>query len=178
MSQKTLGSDAKKMFHKNISATQIRLFISILVGLIIGICSTYGISWKFFPLIVWDIAGLVFLLWTWIALDHLTSTESAKLAQTEDPGRTATDIVLIFASIASLVAVGFLLVQASHAIGSVEVLEVSAGVASVIISWAIIHTVYALRYTRMYYIANARLILILTRILVMLTFSICHLPLV
>jgi hypothetical protein len=53
---------------------------------------------------------------------------TARLAQAEDLSRAAADVVLLSASVASLVAVGFLLVDASHHTGSAKGLLIALAI--------------------------------------------------
>lgn len=65
--------------------------------------------------------------------------------------RTASEAVLITAGTASLVAVAFILVEASQTSGVTRGLLTALAVGSVVLTWASVHTVYALRYARLYY---------------------------
>src|SRR5207247_657532 len=60
------------------------------------------------------------------------------------------DLLLVSAALASLAAVGTAIVRADSS-GSRAWVDVGFGVASVVVSWAVIHTVYALRYAKIYY---------------------------
>jgi uncharacterized membrane protein len=62
-----------------------------------------------------------------------------------------TDLLLLIAAIASLAAVGTVLVQAAQMQGGAEGLRVGLGLASVVLSWAMVHTVFTLRYAHLYY---------------------------
>jgi len=64
------------------------------------------------PLVGWDVLALVFGLWVWLTVWRLSPAETASHARREDPTRDIADVVLLGAAIASLVAVGFLLVGA------------------------------------------------------------------
>jgi uncharacterized membrane protein len=77
--------------------------------------------------------------------------ETARLAKREDPTHAAADILLVFASIASLAAVGALLVESGNAMGIAKTILIALGLVSVILSWLMVHTVYMLKYARMYY---------------------------
>jgi uncharacterized membrane protein len=68
----------------------------------------------------------------------------------EDPSRAAVDVFLLVAAVASLLAVGLVIVTAGGG-GLAQGLQVGLGVASVILSWTVVHTGYTLRYARLYY---------------------------
>src|SRR5262249_24565359 len=57
----------------------------------------------------------------------------------------------LFAAVVSLVAVGIVIVRSGSGSALQAGLQVGFAVASVIASWTVIHTVYTLRYARIYY---------------------------
>jgi uncharacterized membrane protein len=59
--------------------------------------------------------------------------------------------VLLGAALASLIAVGAELFGAGNASGSLKYMEAGLAVASVFLSWTLIHTVFTLKYARLYY---------------------------
>jgi uncharacterized membrane protein len=62
-------------------------------------------------------------------------------------------LVLVSASVASLVGVGFDLVKAHQLSGTGRIILTATGLATVVLSWAVVHTVFALRYAHEYYTA-------------------------
>jgi uncharacterized membrane protein len=99
----------------------------------------------------WDSAALVFTVWVWLGIAPMSSSETDSHATREDPGRAATDLIVLIASVASLGAVGSVLVQASAAKGAQQSALAGLGVASVALSWFTVHTLFTLRYARLYY---------------------------
>jgi uncharacterized membrane protein len=99
----------------------------------------------------WDTAALVFLAWVWSTVAVKDASATARSAQAEDASRTASEMVLIGAGTASLVAVAFTLAEAGDSQGVHRHVLIALAVASVVIAWASVHTVYALRYARLYY---------------------------
>ena len=94
----------------------------------------------------------VYLPWTYATVSHLDSEHTARQAVAEDPGRAATDVLLLSASVASLVAVCLVIVRAGGSSGAVESLQAGLGaLASVVLSWAVVHTTFTLRYASLYY---------------------------
>jgi uncharacterized membrane protein len=76
---------------------------------------------------------------------------TASHATREDPTRAATDLIVISASLASLVGVGYLLSAGSKTGGDADV-AAAVGIASVAAAWLVVHTVFTLRYARLYYL--------------------------
>ena len=130
-------------------SVQTRVLVAFLIGLL-GTCAVivYG-SAAFAPITLFDLSALVYGLWTWSDIWSMDAEATASHALREDPSHAWADVFLTFASLVSLVAVGFLIAGASQS-GS-ELAQVGLGVVSVIISWALVHTIFALRYARMYY---------------------------
>jgi uncharacterized membrane protein len=60
-------------------------------------------------------------------------------------------VIVLSAAVASLAAVGFFLLQASSAKGSSQDVLAATGVATVALSWFVVHTVFVLRYALLYY---------------------------
>ena len=107
--------------------------------------------WWLAPLAAWDIAAAALLGWTWRSLWPLGSAQTASHARRQSPGRANTDLILLGGSIISLLAVGLVLVRASHETGLTKGLLVGMGVASIVLGWSVVHTVYTLRYAKLYY---------------------------
>lgn len=103
------------------------------------------------PLVGWDVAAVVYLVWVWASIWRLDARATRRLALREDPNRGLADALLLAACLASLLAVGIVLSTAAAAHGSLRDVRVAAGVASVVLSWAVVHTVYTARYARLYY---------------------------
>jgi uncharacterized membrane protein len=98
----------------------------------------------------WDVGAALLLAWIWSDICRLDEQQTSRLASLEDPGRTLSDGVLLTASVASLGAVGQLLFHQGPG-GISDAGRAALGVVSVVLSWGIVHTVYTLRYARIYY---------------------------
>ncbi len=110
--------------------------------------------WWLGPLVAWDAAAVSMLGWTWRLLWPLSPSATAEHATPESPGRVNTDLLLLGGSVVSLLAVGLVLVRASHETGLDKGLLVGLSVASIVLAWSTVHTVYTLRYARLYYRAK------------------------
>jgi uncharacterized membrane protein len=108
-------------------------------------------GWRYGPAVGWIAAAATFLLWTWAAVGRMDPPRTASHATREDPTRAATDLIVISASLASLVGVGYLLSAGSKTGGDADV-AAAVGIASVAAAWLVVHTVFTLRYARLYYL--------------------------
>jgi uncharacterized membrane protein len=102
-------------------------------------------------LLGWDVAVVIYLVWTWGAVWRLAPGVTAQRAKREDPSTAVAEFVVVGAGTAMLGAVGFALVKAGQATGGMKAYLVTLGLLSVTLSWTVVHTVYALRYARAYY---------------------------
>jgi len=131
--------------------TGARVAISAGVGVLAGIGLVLAGAVRYAPAVGWDVAVLVLLGWVWFIIWPMGAEATAAQATREDPTRAVTDVILLAASVVSLAAVGFFLLQASSAKGSTQDLLAGVGVATVALSWLMVHTVFTLRYALLYY---------------------------
>jgi uncharacterized membrane protein len=109
------------------------------------------VPWEVTVLAGWIIAAVVFTGWIWLTIGTADAERTAALATLEDDSRTAADLVLLSASVISLVAVGFALVKAAHGTPGSQGMITSVAVASVVLAWFSVQTVFTLRYARIFY---------------------------
>ncbi len=130
-----------------------RLLASLVTGVIAGggVAALSGI-YELVPLTVWDVAALVFLVWTWVTIARADAARTATYAVREDPTVVVADVILLLAAVVSLVGVGLLLFQGAAKGNDIGPgLGIAVGLTSVVLSWALVHTVFTLRYARLYY---------------------------
>jgi uncharacterized membrane protein len=118
---------------------------------VLAILLAVGSSWPVAVLAGWDVGAAVIILWIWWRLLHLDAAATARVAALEDDSRAASEALLLTASVASLIAVGFALAHASGDDRDVRIMLTALAVASVVVGWTAVHTIYALRYARLYY---------------------------
>ncbi len=102
-------------------------------------------------LVGWDVAVVIYLVWVWTAVWRLDPGVTARLAKREDPSTAVAELVVVSAGTAMLGAVGFALLKAGRATGETKAFLIALGVLSVVLSWTLVHTVFALQYARAYY---------------------------
>jgi uncharacterized membrane protein len=129
----------------------VQLAGSAAVGILLGVSLGAVVRWSLAPVLAWDFAAVTYLLWVWLTIWPMDAEATAELAVPEDPTRATSDLLTISAALVSLVAVGFVLGDASSSKGATQALLAVLGVASVAISWSVIHTIFTLQYARMYY---------------------------
>jgi len=125
--------------------------VGVVAAVIVGVLG----SWSYAPQVGWDLAVLVFSGWVWAATARMDALTTQAHATADDPGRASSDLIVLAAAVASLAAVGVALVQASAATGLAQGLLAGLGVVSVVLSWFAVHTLFMLRYARLYYLDSA-----------------------
>lgn len=131
--------------------TTVRLIAMLVIGVIVAVVAGVLGFWQYAPIIGWAAAALAYVIWVWIVIARFDSEQTQSHASQEEPARGVADALVVLLSLASLVAVGFLLVQASQTHGTAKGLLAGLALVSVALSWALLHTLFALRYARLYY---------------------------
>ena len=135
------------MARKVILSRQARLTGSLISGLIVGVAIfLYFGEWLTSALVGWDAFAVVLVGLIWFDFMAHDGDETAKVARRDDVGGFAVDALVITACVASLAAVGALLLRHNASAG-----QVAFGLVSVILSWLTVQTLYTLRYAALYY---------------------------
>ncbi len=131
-------------------STRARLVAAALIGVAVGVAVGVPMTWQLGLPVGWSTAAAVYVVWSWATIWPMDADDTCSHAVREDPGRAASDIILVSAAVISLVAVGLLLLAGSNA-GVNRDVQAGVSVASVALSWAAVHTMFAERYARLYY---------------------------
>src|SRR3954452_18707292 len=123
--------------------------VAAVVGVVVA--AVLGAQWSEAILGGWVGAALAYLALVWRDIRRKDAAATEGLSQSEDDSRTASESVLLGASVASLVAVIFTLAHAGHDAGAARVALTLFALLGVALAWASVHTVYTLRYARLYY---------------------------
>ena len=117
----------------------------------VAVAIPLGARWSEVVLAGWIGAAVVYLALVWPDIARRDADATAARSQSEDDSRTASESLLLGASVASLVAVVFTLAHAGHLTGVARVATTAFALLSVTLAWASVHTVFTLRYARLYY---------------------------
>jgi uncharacterized membrane protein len=99
----------------------------------------------------WDAAALTFLASVWPIILRAESPHVEQLAMREDETRGSATVLLLAASVASLLGVGFAISVAGRQAGPRQVLLIGVAVLTVVLSWTVVNTVYTLRYADLHF---------------------------
>jgi uncharacterized membrane protein len=129
----------------------LRVICSMLAGAAAGAVASPFMLTSAAVLVGWDVAVVIFLVWTWAAVWRLSPSQAMRCAKLEDPSNAVAELVVVAAGVAALAAVGFALAKAGQAAGGRKAFLITLGLLSVVLSWTVLHTVFTLRYARAYY---------------------------
>ncbi|MDN3494652.1 DUF1345 domain-containing protein [Planococcus sp. APC 4015] len=99
----------------------------------------------------WAALAMTTTVWTVVTVWPMDAAATRSHAVTEDPGRSVAALVAVIGSVASLGAVGIVLIQTGERSEAESYLLAAIAVVSVAASWTLIQTDYMLRVARIYY---------------------------
>ncbi|HEX3196436.1 MAG TPA: DUF1345 domain-containing protein [Propionibacteriaceae bacterium] len=125
------------------------------IGLLVAVGLLWFVPWGMAVVAGWDAAALAFLITVWPIIVRANSSSAAQLATREDETRGSATMLLLAASVASLLGVGLALILAGQESGPLKVLLVGFAVLTVVLSWTVVNTVFTLRYADQHFSSGA-----------------------
>lgn len=129
-----------------------RLTTGAAIGIVGGGVIALLAPWQLAVLVGWDLAAIVIAGTVWMFLPRLDSVGTRAAAMREDLSSGTDDLIIVAASMISLVGVVLTLVAATKITGALNAVMTIVAVLTVAISWVTVHTLFTLRYARLYYI--------------------------
>lgn len=151
MSRSQTGRTGPADFSAPVHQSRWRLVVMAVIGSVVGVAAGVWGSWSFAPVVGWAAASVTYLVRVWLVIGTMDAATTAAHAQREDPGRHVSHALLVAGALASFAGVGLLLTEASGTQGGRRAEIVAAALASVVLSWVLIQTVYTLRYAYLFY---------------------------
>jgi uncharacterized membrane protein len=127
-----------------------RVSLSLAAGIAAGAVAAVLGAPELSVLLGWIVASGVILAWVWRISWPQGPEGTERLAEAESRSRS-TDSAVLIASGLSLAAVAEALVRSSGGQDAIAVATVICSVVAAILSWAMVNTVFAFKYARMYY---------------------------
>ena len=121
------------------------------VGLLVVVVLVWFLPLGMAVVAGWDAAALTFLVSIWPVIIRADGAHAAQLATREDETRGSAAVLLVGASVASLLGVVLTLDLAGRHGGPLRVLLISVAVLTVVLSWTVVNTVYTLRYADLHH---------------------------
>jgi uncharacterized membrane protein len=130
-----------------------RLSIALPLGIALTTLMAFRFSWQLSVLSGWDLLALTIAGSIWSFVPFVDAVETRRLATREDDSRALVDVIMLAASLVSLVGVVAGLAHARNRSGPAASALTAVSVFTVFLSWFTVHTLFALRYARLYYTA-------------------------
>lgn len=127
-----------------------RLLLSLAVGLAVGALVVVLGAPVLSVLVCWIVSAGLILFWVWRISWPQGPEGTERLAEAEGRSRS-TDSAVLVASGVSLAAVAEALVRLAGRRDAIAVAGVILTLVAVILAWALVNTVFAFKYARMYY---------------------------
>jgi uncharacterized membrane protein len=128
-----------------------RLILSTLVALITSILLPSWLSLSSRILCTWDAGMICFLASTWLLMVQATPKVMRRNAQSQDEGRLVILGLITAAACTSILAIAFILRGTKEKDISILILHVTLAVVTIIGSWLLVHTIFAMHYAHAYY---------------------------
>jgi uncharacterized membrane protein len=152
------GMPPRTIYHRWLGwhAPALRRAIAVAsIGLIVTLVFLNFLTWGLALVGGWDAAALTFLGTVWPLIIRADSSQAEHVAMRDDETRGSATVLLLGASVASLLGVGFALERAGRESGALRVVLIGFAVLTVVLSWTLINTVYTLHYTHQHYGSTA-----------------------
>lgn len=127
----------------------VRILIALVLGVVVAVAVGNTAGWRF-ALVGWIATAGLYVVWTRLLLGGMDADRTREYVTREDPTRWVADSVIVWASVASLAGVGYVVAAGSRS-GAQALAAALVGVATVVASWFAVHTLFTVHYARLYY---------------------------
>jgi uncharacterized membrane protein len=131
--------------------SRTRLLVMLAAGIVAAVAVGLLAGWQYAPTSGWAVACIIYISWVWGSIYRLDDKATAAAARREDQTSKLSELLTLLASVFSLVAVVVLIFAAKDAHGITAVIVPLLALFSVALSWFLVHTLFTLRYARLYF---------------------------
>ncbi|MBS1181700.1 MAG: hypothetical protein H6Q99_1580 [Proteobacteria bacterium] len=148
------GMSRRSILHRGFHVLRVRprLIAGIAVGVAVGLLLP-GFAWQTRLLAGWDAGVLLYLVTTWRMMVRSDVHQLRRRAAQYDEGEWTIILMLVAATLSSLVAIGAELHQARLE-AVVPLWRPVAAAVTIMISWLFLHSIMTLHYAHDYYLAE------------------------
>lgn len=129
----------------------VQLVVSFVGGAAVGVLVAFLVAPSLWALFAWDAVVAVYLAWVWLVSWPCDADQTRERAAREDPSRRTVTTFLVVAAAVSFWAATLALLGSSSESTGTRGLTIGLGIASVVLSWLLVNTVFMLEYARRYY---------------------------
>lgn len=127
------------------------LILAVIFSLILSFLLPSWFSLSTRILCIWDAGMLCFLISTWVLMIQAIPKTMRRNAQSQDEGRLVILSLITAAACASILAIAFILRETKEKAISVVIPHVILAGVTIIGSWLLVHTIFAMHYAHEYY---------------------------
>jgi uncharacterized membrane protein len=144
------ASSTKTPFFERINSFQ-KLLICVAIAItVFFIVEIKNIDALTHFMVGWDTFSLCMIVMSWITFGITNSKQIRAQSKIQDPKRSVIFIIVLIATVASILAVLLLIVSKKNGTNSSDY-KIPIAVAGMLFSWFLIHTIFTLRYAHIYY---------------------------
>jgi uncharacterized membrane protein len=152
------GMPDKNLYHRSLgwhAPALRRAIIVICIGLLVAVVLGRFVTRELAVVGGWDAAALAYLTTIWPIIINADGPHAEQIATREDQTRSSAAVLLVAASVASLLGVGVALSRAGRVGGPEQVVLIGVALLTVMLSWMVVNTVYTLRYADLHFGSTA-----------------------
>jgi uncharacterized membrane protein len=128
-----------------------RLSLTLLLGVVAFAVTQPWLTQQTRLLIGWNAGTLTYLALGWLAVSRADAAMTRVRAQIYDQTGYVIFLLVVVASTASVVAIGFLVGDARQLPSAERAAHLCLSILALLLSWLLIHTLFAFHYARCYY---------------------------
>ncbi len=128
-----------------------RLIIGVSTAALALAVTTGRLTGGIQAIVTWNVFALTLLLLAWRGIMVANPADVVRSAKLQDSSRWLIFVFVVCAALTSVLALGFLLGTAKGLAGTRLAEHVVLAVSTILSSWALVHTVFTLRYAHLYY---------------------------
>ena len=132
-----------------------RLLVAILVAAAVHFLLPQWMQRSTRIIVTWDLGVISFLILVGVMMNNATTQKMQRSSQREDESRWTILALVVAAACASLLAIGFMLTESKNLSSRLLTLHITLTLVTIVVSWLLIHTMFALHYAHLYYQAQS-----------------------
>jgi uncharacterized membrane protein len=148
--EETLKNSVKIPFFERINSVQKLIICLIIGGVVYFLLNIKSLDNLSHLMIGWDTFSLCMIVMSWITFFITKSKQIREQAKVQDPKRSIVFTIILISTFASVLAVILLIVTKKQGNNGAS-WRLPVAILGMLLSWFLIHTVFALRYAHIYY---------------------------
>jgi len=128
-----------------------RLLTATIVGLAVALLAPRAVSGPTRALLAWIAGAGLYLVLAWIMMLRASVEQMRWRAKRQDDGAAVVLVLTVFAALASLAAIVLELMGVKNDPPQIQTLHLALSVITILCSWFIVHTAFALHYAHEFY---------------------------